>query len=96
MVYATAQAILQRAKQPYRATVIVDGLGETGVDRFARGLRSLHVAVHKVRSIKDESSALIRLADALAGFVRDYLEGQFYAQQLHRELGAGRLLRELR
>jgi hypothetical protein len=42
--------------------------------------------------MKDESNSLIRLADALAGFVRDFLEGQPYAMELDRVLNvAGRL-----
>ncbi len=46
------------------------------------GVRRLHVAVEKVHGMKDESNSLIRLADAVAGFVRDYFEGQPYAEEL--------------
>jgi hypothetical protein len=35
----------------------------------------LNVAVHKVQGRRDESDEFIRLADAMAGFVRDALEG---------------------
>jgi uncharacterized protein DUF3800 len=94
-VYATARAILQRAQGPYKATVVVDGLSRTDVPRFARGLRALHIAVHKVRGTKDESDALIRLADALAGFVRDYLAEEAYARELYRTLHAERVLKKL-
>jgi len=51
--------------------------------------------VHKVRGIKEESDALIRLADALAGFVRDYLEGEPYAQELYWFLHAERVIKKL-
>ena len=88
-------SILQRAQGPYKATVVVDGLSRTEVPRFTRGLRSLRIAVHKVRGTKDESDALIRLADALAGFVRDYLAGEPYAHELYRTLHAERVLKEL-
>jgi uncharacterized protein YgfB (UPF0149 family) len=40
--------------------------------------------VRKVRGVKDESNSLIRLADALAGFVRDFIEGQSYTKELDR------------
>lgn len=57
---------------------------------------SWHVSVRKVRGIEDECDALVRLADALAGFIRDYLEGQRYAASIFREFDGERLLRELR
>lgn len=96
MVYTAARAILLKAQGPYKTTVIVDGLSQTEAPRFARGLRNLHISVRKVRGIKDKSDALIRLADALAGFVRDYREKKPYAQELYRTLHAERFIRELR
>jgi hypothetical protein len=63
--------------------VIVDGLRGQDVDRFKRSLRQLHVNVRKVRGARDESEPIIRLADAVAGFVRDFLEGQNYATKLY-------------
>jgi len=45
--------------------------------------RVLHIRVRKVRGVrKDESDALIRLADALCGFVRGAVEGQEAMQGL--------------
>ena len=37
----------------------------------------------KIRGLWDDSDEFIRLADAPAGFVRDYLEGQTYAGPLY-------------
>lgn len=96
MVYASARAILFKCREPYTATVIIDGLSGADVRKFGRGLRALRVSVRKVRGIDDERDALVRLADALAGFVRDYVEGQPYAVRIFRESGGERLLRELR
>lgn len=95
MVYATARAILHKATAHYEAIVIVDGLRQTETKRFARGQRSLHIAVEKVRGMKDESSSLIRLADALAGFMRDHLEGQPYAVRLGKAFQVGKIVKEL-
>jgi hypothetical protein len=50
--------------------------------RFAAGVRKLGIAVRKVRGARDESDELIRLADAVAGFVRDALEGSSVMQAL--------------
>ncbi len=78
---ATIQAIArvlrdQSAGQPYCAIVHVDGLSKTKEREYTRELRKLGVRVRKVRGVaKDENNALTRLADAIAGFVRDVLEG---------------------
>lgn len=84
-VATTAKAITARATGEYKATIIVDGLSGREIIRFTRDLRRFHIAVRKVRGARDESSALIRLADALAGFLRDALEGQEYARKLYEE-----------
>jgi hypothetical protein len=95
MVYATARAILSKAKSNYESVVIVDGLRQKETRHFAHGLRSLHVAVEKVRGMKDESNSLIRLADAIAGFMRDYLEGQPYATELAKSFRVEKIVKEL-
>ena len=96
MIYAAARAILHKGRSPYKATVIVDGLSGNDVRKFGHGLRELRVSVRKVRGIEDERDPVVRLADALAGFIRDYVEGQPYAATIFRECGGERLLRELR
>lgn len=59
----------------YQATVIIDGLERTERHRVAAGLRKRHISVHKVRGTRDQADEFIRLADAVAGWVRDSLEG---------------------
>ena len=65
--------------------MFVDGLSRSELRRFAKGLRALHIKVRKVRGVRDESDPLIRLADAVAGFIRDALEQKAYAQRLYQE-----------
>jgi len=72
-ILTTAKAILNKAKIPYQSTVLVDGLKRSERRRFAAGLRKLNVRVSKVRGVRDQSDALIRVADAVAGFVRKSL-----------------------
>lgn len=74
-IQTTAKAILEKAKENYEATVLIDGLGKTERWQVASGLRHLHIKVGKVRGINDQSSSIIRLADAIAGFIRNCLEG---------------------
>jgi len=41
----------------------------------------LRIGVKKVRGMKDESDPLLRVADTICGFLRDYLEGQKYTKE---------------
>jgi hypothetical protein len=74
-VLSVAKAINTHTPDPYAATFLVDGLRRTEQHRFASGLRKLRVSVRKMRGVSDENDAFIRLADALAGFVRDSRAG---------------------
>jgi hypothetical protein len=82
MILSTAQAIHAQGVERVSATIIVDGLDRPERPRFAAGVRKLGIAVRKVRGARDESDELIRLADAVAGFVRDALEGSSAMQAL--------------
>lgn len=75
-IIATSKAIISTAPlNNYEASVYIDALGGKERMEVAAGLRQRHIKIKKVRGIRDQSNALIRLADAIAGFVRDYLEG---------------------
>jgi len=74
-IQAAAKAILGRAEGNYEATILIDALGKSERYSVAAGLRRLRVKVKKVRGLSDQASALIRLADAVAGFARACLEG---------------------
>lgn len=82
-ILTVAKSILQKAKNDYKANVFVDGLDKTEIRRFTAGLRKLHIHTKKVRGLRDESDALIRLADAFCGFLRDYMEGKEYTKELY-------------
>lgn len=75
-IRAIARAIAPHLTvEPSVARVYVDALSRTKRRSYMQGLRLLGVSVKDVRGIaKDENDALTRLADALAGFVRDALE----------------------
>jgi hypothetical protein len=85
MIFSTGKALHARATAPLSATVVVDGLGRPERHRFAAGLRKLGIAVRKVRGARDQSDELIRLADAIAGFVRDSLAGSGTMRRLFAE-----------
>lgn len=79
-VEAIARSIQKKGYQDAEALVYIDGLGKHRVSLVGTALRRHGIKVEKVKGLKDEQSALIRLSDAIAGFVRDYLEGQDYAK----------------
>lgn len=75
-VTATAQSIQVHTTDDCKATVIVDGLKKTERKQFAVGLRNQGVVTEKVVGRRDENEPLIRLADALCGFVADAKQGR--------------------
>jgi Protein of unknown function (DUF3800) len=58
----------------YQATILIDGLKKNERNPVALDLRKRGIRVKKVRGVRDESDPLLRLADAMAGFVRDGIE----------------------
>ena len=84
-ILTTAWAILAHAHDPYSATVYVDGLNRGQREHFTRGLRGLNVKTPLARGLKDEADEFIRLADAVAGFVRDGIEGDDIMRPLYKK-----------
>ncbi len=86
-IASVAKAILQKAHQPYIARIWVDGLKKTERFIFKAGLRKFKISVDKVRGVKNEqNNALILLADAIAGFVRDCIEGDREMRKMYKEM----------
>lgn len=75
-IEATAKAIHAYTTTDYKATVLVDGLQKPERNRFAVGLRKVGIVTHKVVGRDDRKDPIIRLADALCGFVADALAGR--------------------
>lgn len=71
-----AKALGERTRhRPYKVTVVIDGLRREEARHVAVGLRRIRVPVRKVRGAREGSDPLVRLADAMAGFLRDAEEG---------------------
>jgi len=67
----------------YKATVLIDALPTSHIHLVGRYLRRSQVRFSKVRGIKrDENDVLIRLSDALCGFVRDAYENHVETRRL--------------
>lgn len=60
----------------YTTIIYIDGLRKTKRHEYGAKLRYFGLPVRKVQGVaRDESNALIRLADAIAGFVLDSVDG---------------------
>ena len=81
-VITVAQAITEHTQEPYKATVIIDGLQDSQRHIYAAALRKQKIQTNKVVGADDDKDALLRLADALCGFVRDAIEGKPSLQKL--------------
>ena len=76
-VRTIARALTAAGENDCKVTVLIDGLPRSQERMVGSQLRQQHIHPRKVRGIKkDENDALIRLADALCGFVRAAREGQ--------------------
>lgn len=100
-VLATAQAINtfrevhSIREDEYKLTITVDGLSKTVAARMASEFRKLGIKPRKIVGKKDESSAIIRLADAIAGLAREAHEGRPDYKRLEAKLKRTKTLREL-
>ncbi len=70
----TYLAISRFSEANYKATIVVDGLREgKEQNQFRKLIRDRNIRFKTIRGVKDETNSLIRLADALCGFIRDGL-----------------------
>jgi hypothetical protein len=72
---AIAEAISTRKPaKKYTTLIYVDALPKSKRFQYGRGLRRRGIPARKVQGVtREESNALIRLADTVAGFVRDVI-----------------------
>jgi hypothetical protein len=77
-VEAIAKAVLwHKPAETYTSLIYVDGLSRTKRHQYAVALRRYGVPIRKVMGVaRDESNALTRLADSVAGFVGDAIKGR--------------------
>ena len=74
---ATGDAVLKHAEGEYKVTIFVDALEDVYIRQYGAILRKMQVRTKKVRGIrKEQTDALIRLADALCGLAREAQEGK--------------------
>ena len=73
MLEVLEKAIKLSAQEPYRASVYVDGIDRYKAKQLTNALRATGISLRIVKSRRDESEPLIRLADMWAGCIRSAL-----------------------
>ena len=70
----TVKAINAQNINNYQTQIVIDGLRKNLEKQFAASVRKLGIKTTKIKGARDESDPIIRLADALAGLLRDNSE----------------------
>lgn len=91
---AIASVINIVKEKEYKAAIFIDGLAKSDIPRVGAGLRKIGIHIEKVRGIRDESNAIIRFADAIAGLVRENYQEIEYAKKLYTKGIKSGILRE--
>lgn len=55
----------------YKAKIFIDKTNKKTIDKIKSEIKGYRIKYQKIRGISDESSALVRLADATCGLIRD-------------------------
>jgi len=90
-----AKAVLSQVTNDYEVTIVIDGLNDREREVVTRELKGLKIKYRKIRGMKDEQSVFLRLADAMAGFLRDVSEKQAYTKKLVGDFVKKMIVREL-
>ena len=89
-----AKAINAKVSGDYFVLIVIDGLTKKDTEKIRVELKKLKVRYKTIRGMKDEQSVFLRLADSIAGFVRDYIEQQPYAKEFFDKLEKQAALKE--
>lgn len=79
----------------YQTIVIIDGLRKTEVHKISKALHDLGIITRKVRGVRDESDAIIRIADSVVGVIREAEEGNQKFQKIKKEIVGNNIINRL-
>lgn len=76
LLETVTKAIQSAASGPYQAIVYIDGIDKQKAKEMTNALRPKGISTSYVRSARDESEPMIRLADRWAGCIRASYAGK--------------------
>jgi hypothetical protein len=79
----------------YKVIIAIDGLAKGAIPRVGRSFRLLGIRTRNVHGERDQASPIIRLADAIAGVVREAHAGKAPYKDLQAKLERRKKLYEL-
>ena len=99
-VLAIAKAVntyreIHRIGNNYKVSITIDGLKGSEGQRIGRELRELGIKSRKIRGARDESEPIVRLADRIAGLVRDAESGGQAYKSVQRQLEKQKIITRL-
>jgi len=76
-------------------TIVIDSLNKKNEQKVRAQLKSLDIHFWNIRGLEDEQSAYLRLADSIAGFLRDCQEKKTYTAPLLKRLQQAKMIIEV-
>lgn len=95
MLEVLEKSILDKAKENYKAIVYVDGIDKKKASELTSALRVRKIKLEFVRSARDESEPLIRLADRWAGCIRSAFSGNKIEKRIFNEAKEQKYLKKI-
>jgi len=89
-----AKAILAKSYVDYEVSIVIDGLNGREKEVVTKELKGLKIKYRKIRGMKDEQSVFLRLADTMAGFLRDMTEKQIYTKAIIKDFLQKNIVKE--
>lgn len=89
-----AKAVNAKTENDYFVTIVIDGLTKKNTEKIRIELKKLKIKYKNIRGMKDEQSVFLRLADSIAGFVRDYIEKKSYAEKFFKKFKKQEMIKE--
>lgn len=85
----------ERSEEDYQVNIIIDALSRSDAQKIRNQLKLLKIHYRVIKGLKDEQSVLLRLADSMAGFLRDCHEKKAYTEPHLKRLGRAALVIEV-
>lgn len=96
MLRILEKAILDQAKGYYKATIYIDGIDKKNARAITNALRGFGIHIKQVRTARDESNSLIRLADRWAGCIRKAYENREEERKIFEQAKKQKYLKQIK